>query len=154
MENLDWETGTAGDWGPVLENEFDSLLQRTGAANKDYPKAQVVERVGQAEILSWKPRQILTHINSPAGMKVRILQFYYPGWLATRLDTLEPLDLRPSQPDGLLSLEVPAGDFDVSIQLGKTDAERIGQNITLVSILCLLLYVLALGPVKEAWRSS
>ncbi len=147
METLEWETSNQGNW-VFLEKEFDSLLQRNNAAGKDPSRVQLVDGTGQSEILSWRSRNILLHTSSPAGMKVRILQFYYPGWQAKMTDTLESLDLRPSEPDGLLTLDVPAGEHNVSVRLGQTDAERIGKYISLASLVLLVLYVFIIGTNK------
>jgi hypothetical protein len=76
---------------------------------------------------------------------MRILQFYYPGWQAHVAGSEAELDLRPTEPDGLLSIDVPAGDHKIVIELTKTDAERTAQLISAISAVCLILYAALVG---------
>lgn len=70
---------------------------------------------------------------------VRIHLFYFPGWQAY-LDG-EPVALRVSDPNGLLELDVPAGEHQIDVRMESTPARRTGTLIawaTLVVTLALL----------------
>ena len=53
------------------------------------------------------------------------------------------LEVRPSDPDGLLSLSVPKGENEVLLKFKQSDAERIGQLISAISTFIMLAYVVA-----------
>ena len=48
----------------------------------------------------------------------RLLHFYFPGWTAT-LDG-DPVTIEPAKPDGLMTIEVPAGRHTLTIRFGDT----------------------------------
>jgi hypothetical protein len=74
----------------------------------------------------------------------RLLHFYFPGWTAT-LDGV-PVTIEPAEPDGLMTIEVPAGSHTLSIRLADTPPRRIGWAISAVALV-----LLSLGSVL-AWR--
>ena len=146
MAALDWNASKNEDeWSDKLEQEYESLINRTGARDPSVPKAAFTSDGGQVEVKSWRPRKIVLHTSAPSPSSMRILQFYYPGWQAHVVDSDAPLDVHPTEPDGLLSMDVPAGDHEILVELAKTDAERIGQLISAISAAWLILYAVVVG---------
>ncbi|MBX7233615.1 MAG: glycosyltransferase family 39 protein [Caldilineales bacterium] len=67
------------------------------------------------------------------------LQFYtywYPGWQGTANG--EEIALRSAGPDALITLDLPAGEHDVSIRFGNTPLRTAAALISLFSLLLLI----------------
>ncbi len=79
------------------------------------------------------------------GQRVPFLRQWYPGWTATIMDPetgaiieqfpLTPEDTRP--PYGLLNVPVPEGDFLLRISFEDTLIRKIGNTISMVTLLLL-----------------
>lgn len=69
----------------------------------------------------WHTRADLA-LTSSADQTLVFDWFYFPGWWAT-LDG-QPIEVYPSEPEGLLSLKLPAGEHRLAIALGLTDLQR------------------------------
>lgn len=72
---------------------------------------------------------------------VRVNLLYFPGWQA-RMDGT-PVAMRVAPPYGLIDLDVPAGEHELSIIMGATPARRLGTLIswlTLVAVLALSIW--------------
>ncbi|MEQ9356599.1 hypothetical protein [Coleofasciculus chthonoplastes] len=76
-------------------------------------------------------------------MLLCLSQFYYPGWIARFKGESNKLPVKPSQPEGLLSLRIPQGQHQIAVTLKAGMEERLGQIISAVCALSLVL--LALG---------
>jgi len=84
--------------------------------------------------LSWKPGDIEIALDSRTESIVKVRQFYFPGWTAYLTDG-RILAVKPSQPDGLISIDLPGGFHRIRLRLEKTPAERKAQWISLASLL-------------------
>jgi hypothetical protein len=74
----------------------------------------------------------------------RLLHFYFPGWTAT-LDG-GPVTIEPAEPDGLMTIRVPAGSHTLTIRFDDTPPRRIAWAISAAA-----LFLLAVGS-PLAWR--
>lgn len=61
-------------------------------------------------------------------------QYYYPGWTAWRAEQAAPLPLQPSR-DGLLQIELPTGDYPLTVTLAPLPEELAGRRISLLALL-------------------
>lgn len=146
MNDLNWELSKEEDdpvpvWNTQLENEIESLLQRVGKTDAGTLQINIVDGTGDANILSWKPREISLQTKTATGMRISLSQFYYPNWTAHLVGEQGNLNVQPLEPDGLLSVSVPAGEHQILLRLERSRAELIGQVVSLISGLCVLLYV-------------
>jgi uncharacterized membrane protein YfhO len=82
---------------------------------------------------------------------LQIGQFYYPGWTATLSNTQQPLVIEPAQVNGLLTVKIPAGQHQISLQRVALKEEVIGRIISLVSlvILAALVFGMLSLPVQK-----
>ncbi|HEV7373402.1 MAG TPA: 6-pyruvoyl-tetrahydropterin synthase-related protein [Pyrinomonadaceae bacterium] len=145
MSEFDWEASNYEEgWDGELNKIFESLLQRVGDTGGSLSKVKIVEGAGQIAINSWKPREISLHIETPTGMKLYVSQFYYPNWTAHLIEESSSLDVQPSQPDGLISLSIPEGNHQVLLVLERSKAEDIGRFISLISIVLILSFIVAI----------
>ncbi len=148
MDALDWnESKNEDEWSDKLEHEYESLIERTGARDPNVPRAAITASSDRVEVVSSRPREMRVRTAAPSASSLRILQFYYPGWQARLSDTAAPLDVRATEPDGLVSVNVPAGEHEIVVELAKTDAERIGQLSSAISAISLILYAVAVGGI-------
>ena len=67
---------------------------------------------------------------------VRVHLFYFPGWEA-RIDG-EIVEYRVSPPNGVLELDVPAGEHQIDVRMGATPVRRMGAGISWVMFLIVL----------------
>ncbi len=72
--------------------------------------------------------------SAPATLTYR--QFYFPGWQATLDGTSLPI--YPSQPNGLILLDVPAGEHILRVRFGTTSPRVIGWVLSALGALGLL----------------
>lgn len=91
------------------------------------------------EILRWRPRDIAFRLDLNMPAKLLVGQLYYPGWTAWIKGQKCCLPLRPSNPDGLVEIDVPAGKHVIELRLRAGLAERAGQAISAVSLVLVLL---------------
>ncbi|MGB5959492.1 MAG: 6-pyruvoyl-tetrahydropterin synthase-related protein [Coleofasciculaceae cyanobacterium] len=122
----------------VAKKIFDQDLVHQLAQNT--AKAQITKGQGSLAIKKWQPRKIILQTNAPTNIEITLKQFYYPGWSA-RVD-YRKISVQPSQPEGLVKLEIPSGKHQVKITLEAGLKERLGQAISTASVLILLLLFL------------
>jgi hypothetical protein len=84
--------------------------------------------------LNWKPGDIEMTVDSVTENTVKVRHFYFPGWKAYLADG-RILAVKPSRPDGLISIDLPGGFHRIRLRLEKTPAERKAQWISLASLL-------------------
>lgn len=87
-----------------------------------------------AAILSSVERPLATTIilTSPTPFTARYRAFAFPGWRA-RVNG-EPVTITPTEPEGLISFPVPAGESTLDIAFGETPPRRAGTAVTLLAL--------------------
>lgn len=149
MSGVDWEISKDIDnWDANLEREYNDLLQSVGLTTDGISKFKIIEGTGKIDVVSWKSREIILHVTADSAMKIYINQFYFPNWTALIEGQRNNLTIEPSQPDGFLSLSIPQGGHDVRLVLTKSTEELIGQLISVLSVICLMINVGAVGYAK------
>jgi hypothetical protein len=142
MAEMDWETSSnEKDWDESMNRKFESLWQRVGQSEGSLSKFKIVEGTGQVRINSWRPGHIDLQVETQAGIKIDISQFYFPNWTAHLPGESSNLTIQPSQPDGLISLSIPPGTHKVLLEMKRSQAETTGQIISLISLVIALTYV-------------
>lgn len=121
-------------WVPVEQFSKESV-NRLGAST---PQVQSAPSSVRWQIIEWAPRQIRMSISTPEAGTLTLHQYYYPGWIAHGAGRSRPLPLQPS-PDGLLQIEVPAGDYALAITLAPLPDELAGRWISACALLLGLL---------------
>ena len=155
MNKVDWEISKDIDnWDANLEREYNDLLQRVKGNTDSVSTINIVEGTGLLDMISWKSREIILRVKAESEMKIYVPQFYFPNWTALIEGQRKELTVEPSQPDGLLSLTVPKGNYDIQLILTKSTEEITGQLISMISILCLTFYAAAIGLAKIRRRKN
>jgi|GEM_PF-1250352 len=103
---------------------------------KNPNKAKFLAGEGSIKIQNWKPNNMTFEITAKKDSVIKVNQYYYPGWTASLIgkDT-KILPTKPSENDGLIQFNIPGGNSVVSLNREVTPIERMGQIITLLSIL-------------------
>jgi uncharacterized membrane protein len=100
-------------------------------------KATLLNGAGTARVLEWNHAHIRVETHADREAVLQIGQFYYPGWTATLAEQQDPLILQPAQANGLLTVKIPAGDHQISLQRVALKEDVIGRIISLVSLVIL-----------------
>jgi len=98
----------------------------------DIPRASFIEGSGAIEIAAWESSARRLEISSPNGGRVRVRSFWFPGWAGTLGE--RPLELAPSEDEGLLTFRVPAGVHTVRLSFTATTVRRAAGWIGLGSL--------------------
>ena len=131
-----------------MAKEYDDLLQRAGATDDGIPKVRLLEGTGEIDVLDWKSRDIRIHAKTEMEVEMIISQFYFPDWTARIDEEQQNMDIKPSHPDGLISLSVPKGDHEIHLSLRKTAEEFTGQFLSLVTVLFLLVHAAVISVIS------
>jgi hypothetical protein len=98
------------------------------------PPAEFVGSPGTAMVTSFADRDIEITTSSASGGSLLVRQFFYPGWTA-RDEAGEWLSVRPSQPEGLISVTVSSGAHHVHLTLPLGNVELASWLISALSLL-------------------
>jgi hypothetical protein len=116
-------------WVPEESYEPDRLLR---LVRDRFGTAYTAEARDRVKIQQWQPRNLVLQTDSPTELWLTLKQFYYPGWTAMLTKTSAPLEVRPSN-EGLLQVKIPSGDQQTRLVLKSLPQEQIGQSISAVS---------------------
>jgi hypothetical protein len=153
MTNVDWNLSTdINHWDDLLEREFAAILQKAKKQDAETATVNFAEGIGRAEIIAWKPREILLQVESQDKSTLNVSQFYFPYWTAHLMGEPGAVSVTPSQPDGLIKLSIPGGTHRIRLQLERSRPELIGEIISLSALavtLLLAVYLCLFEAVKE-----
>ena len=96
------------------------------------------------------PVDATIEIESPVPFRARYLAFYYPGWRVSVDGTRVPI--APTEPDGLIAFDVPAGRHTVRVQFGETAARLAADVFSLLSLVALFLLMVIPGESPQQVR--
>jgi hypothetical protein len=82
------------------------------------------------------PNRARVAVETPARFRARYLAFYFPGWRAW-VDG-EPAEVTPTDPEGLITFDVPPGHHEVIVRFGSTPTRTAFVTISLLSLAALL----------------
>jgi len=75
-------------------------------------------------------------VESPVPFRARYLAFYFPGWRVW-VDG-ERVEIAPTDPQGLISFDVPAGRHTVTVRFGETTLRLVADLLSAVALLALV----------------
>jgi hypothetical protein len=87
------------------------------------------------------PTRVDLRVTAAQDTSIRLHSFYFPGWRA-RVDG-QPVETYPSSSLGLLTLDVPAGEHQVSIRFANTLSRWIGVVLSLAAALGVSVWLIA-----------
>jgi hypothetical protein len=83
------------------------------------------------------PNRARVVIETPSPFRARYLSFYFPGWRVTVDD--QPIAITPTDPEGLISFDVPAGQHTIAIRFGETPLRLACDIISILSLATLVI---------------
>jgi hypothetical protein len=94
-----------------------------------------------AEVIEsdYGPNRAYLIVDSPEPFHARYLSFYFPGWRVW-VDT-EEVTVTPSDPEGLITFQLPAGRHTVRVRFGETPLRRVADVVSALSLLALIVAV-------------
>jgi hypothetical protein len=121
---------------------------------EDIPKISVATGGSQISIEKWESRLILLSVNLPTDSSLTIGQLYYPGWTAQIIGQSCCLPANPSEPDGLVTVQAPAGSYELALRLVSGPLEMVGQIISFFSLTFMLTILLWHGIVRYRFTGT
>ena len=93
-----------------------------------------------AKILAadYGPTEARILVRSPESFRARYLSFYFPGWRAW-VDG-DPVEITPSDSEGLITFQVDAGEREVTVRFGETPLRRLVNAVSALSLAAFLGY--------------
>ncbi len=119
-------------WSERLPLDTDSPLIAQYLAGEPLRRATLI--AGQGEILTQEAGALSTRVALRAAEPVRLLfyTYYFPGWRATLNG--EPIEITYLPPNGLIVLDVPAGEHEVVLRFGPTPVRRLAVAVSLAAL--------------------
>lgn len=125
----------------------------------DYADGYPVDKANRAALPEGVTLTLLDHgpqhdsweVTSGDAFTLEVLTYYFPGWQA-EIDG-QPVPVRPSEPHGFITFDVPAGAHTIRLFIGSTPARDTGRAITIGAAVILAgvaLYVWRKGTARHA----
>jgi hypothetical protein len=83
------------------------------------------------------PNRARIVIETPEPFRARYLAFYFPGWRAA-VDG-QPVAITPTDPEGLISFDVPAGRHTIAVRFGETPLRLTCDIISIISLVTVII---------------
>ncbi len=96
------------------------------------------------EVLEHGPQHDRWRVQAGEPFTLEVLTFYFAGWTAEIAG--QPVPITPSDPHGLITLPVPAGEHIVHVYLGSTPPRDVGVLLSVGAVLLLAVIIF--------WRRS
>jgi hypothetical protein len=88
----------------------------------------------------YSPNRARVVVETPAPFRARYLAFYFPGWRVA-VDG-QPIAITPTDPEGLISFDVPAGQHTINIRFGETPLRLACDIISFLGLVILFVVTL------------
>ena len=109
--------------------------------SKATPRAAYLSGLGSVSTPQWGPDGIVVEASNPQPDALVVHQFNYPGW---RIESTPPTHFSVgATPQGLLSIQLPAGAYRLVITRAKLRAEWMGLSITASAVVVALIVLMA-----------
>jgi hypothetical protein len=119
-------------WSERLPVEADSPLPAQYLAGEPLARAAII--AGQGSVLEQGSlsASAFARVRAEGPVRLRFYTHYFPGWLAT-VDG-QPVEIQPDPPNGLIGLDLPAGEHRVQLQFGATPVRRVSAALSVVGL--------------------
>jgi hypothetical protein len=119
-------------WAPAAHDGNFPEFEKFVAAHP--PKAATLTFGSASAVHVEGSRHLWLDIDSPHPAALTVNHFYYIGWKAATSDGTA-VAVSPTEPEGFLRMNVPAGRYRLDLNLAQTMPERAGQWISLGTLL-------------------
>ena len=121
---------------PVVRLHRDEIVERVRAR----ARVRVDHQSGEVSIARWKPRDIVVKVSLSEPAQVVVRQFFFSGWTAKADNWKSLLTVQPDD-IGLLKIDAPAGEYQLSLKLEPTWPEILGRLVSGVGVATLIIFV-------------
>jgi hypothetical protein len=139
---LDWMPGTTAtnEFLPVTVHDVPApqptLMQAYEMDRVDKVNRAALPESTQVNLLDHGPERDRWRIGGPTSFTLQVYTFYFPGWTAY-IDGIKT-PVTPSEPEGWITLPVPSGDHEISLQFENTLPRWLGWGISSLAALITL----------------
>lgn len=128
-------------YAEYLPISADAAQLDPGALGARFAIGYVIPRLSESESLAilnadWRGASARLRVESRRAQSLSFDWLYFPGWSATIDGT--PAAVFPSIPTGLVAITVPAGQFDLHIELAPTTIQTIAIALSLLGLIAAL----------------
>lgn len=127
---------------PATTPKLDAYL-----AGKPLPLAGIIAGEGEVESVRHGGGSAQVRVRASTPVTLQFFTYWYPGWRATVNG--RPVPIRAEGPDALITLDLPAGEHEVSIRFANTPLRTAA---AMVSLATLLVIVFLLSGVESRLR--
>ena len=119
----------------VIERPTGSPLEAQYAAGQTIERFDATALPDGARILGadYGPNRADLSLSTPTAFTATYLAFDFPGW-QVRIDD-EPVEIRPSDPTGLITFGVPVGEHRILIEFGDSPQRALADGLSLATLL-------------------
>ncbi len=96
---------------------------------------------------SYGPNRARLVVESPTPFRARYWTFAYPGWRVQMDGASVPII--PSEPEGLITFDVPAGRHTLEIRFGETPLRLAADALSVLSLALLLMFSLSKSSISQ-----
>jgi hypothetical protein len=124
----------SGNFIPATVKSLPSLAQ---LAQHGPERLDLTALPAGAQVIAagYQPLRYELRLSSPRPFVAHFHTFYFPGWQA-QLDG-QPAPLTPTDPHGLIGVELPAGEHHLIIWFGSTPIRTLANTLTAISAVIL-----------------
>lgn len=120
-------------WSERIPLNEDSPLIDQYLAGEPLRRAAIVSGEGRITAQDARPLSAQAQVQAAGPVRLRFYTYYFPGWRAT-LDG-QPVEIAPDPPNGLIGLDVPAGEHQVVLRFGPTPIRRASAALSAATLL-------------------
>ncbi len=120
-------------WSERLPLNEDSPLIAQYLAGEPLQRAAIIAGAGTITAQAASALAAQATVQAAGPVRLRFYTYYFPGWRAT-LDG-QPVEIAPDPPNGLIGLDVPAGEHQVVLRFGPTPVRQVSAAISAAALL-------------------
>ncbi len=134
-------------WSERQPQDADSPLIAQYLAGEEIRRAAIV--TGEGAIVAQEAGALHARatVLAVGPVRVRFYTYYFPGWRGTTNG--QPVDLAPDPPNGLIGLDLPAGEHQVEVRFGATPVRTLGAGLSGAGLI-LVAGLFVLGRTRSA----
>ncbi len=131
----------------VIERPGGSPLEAMYSAGRAIERFDASALPGGARVLDaqYGPNRADILVSTPTTFTATYLAFAFSGWNA-KIDG-RPTEIRPSNPNGLMTFDVPAGEHRIRVEFGDSPQRVLADGISLIAVVAMI------AAVVIHWRS-
>ncbi len=124
-----------------------SVQQRPDGSplEEDYASGRSIRRFDRSALPNgavisseiYRPNSASIDLSSPIDFRATYLTFDFPGWQVS-IDQ-QPISIVPSDPIGLITFDVPAGQHHIEVSFGSTPIRSIAEIVSLFGLIALVI---------------